>query len=343
MFNPKFTITNKLFENIKYINFLILELNNRKFSNLVLMELEKLACEVSSHASTSIEGNPLPLTDVKRLIKLNPKNLRDTEKEVLNYNNILKEINKKIVKGRIFFSLDFILKIHIRVVKNLLPQQDVGAIRKRPVFINNPFLRRTVYWPPNHDEVSNLMNDLIAFIKDKNDEIDPIILAGIFHKQFILIHPFMDGNGRTARLATKVLLAKMGLNTFNLFSFENYYNQNVSKYFEFVGELGDYYDLKDKVDFTNWLEYFTGGIVDELLRVKRILNLTDGYSGSIFSFDQKILDFIGRNGQIRNRDYAKLVKRSKATRTKDLQRLVKLGLITMKAKGKATYYVLKEK
>lgn len=343
MLNPKFTITNKLLENIKYINSLVLGLNHQKFSNLVLMEMEKLACEVSSHASTSIEGNPLPLTDVKRLIKLNPKNLRDTEKEVLNYNNILKKINKEIIKDKISFSLNLILKIHSGVTKDLLPEYEVGAIRKRPVFINNPFLRKTVYWPPNQEDVSSLMNELVRFIKNEGNNIDPIILAGIFHKQFILIHPFMDGNGRTARLVTKVLLAKMGLNTFNLFSFENYYNQNVSKYFEFVGELGDYYESVNNVDFTNWLEYFTGGIIDELLRVKRILNLMEGRTGSVFNHDQKILDFIGRNGQIKNSDYAKLVKRSKATRTKDFQRLVKLGLITMKAKGKATYYVLKEK
>ena len=152
------------------------------------------------------------------------------------------------------------------------------------------------------------MNELVKFIKDRHNNIDPIILAGIFHKQFILIHPFMDGNGRTARLVTKVLLAKMGLNTFNLFSFENYYNQNVSKYFEFVGELGDYYELVNNVDFTKWLEYFTGGIIDELLRVKRILNLMEGRTESVFSNDQKILDFIGGNGQIKNSDYAKLVK-----------------------------------
>ena len=84
-------------------------------------------------------------------------------------------------------------------------------------------------------------------------------------------HPFMDGNGRTTRLATKVLLTQMGLNTFNLFSFENYYNKNVTRYFQYVGERGDYYDLKDKIDFTNWLEYFTEGIIDELLRVQEIL------------------------------------------------------------------------
>ncbi len=89
----------------------------------------------------------------------------------------------------------------------------------------------------------------------------------------VLIHPFMVGNGRTTRLAPKVLLAEMGLNTFNLFSFENYYNQNVTRYFQTVGEFGSYYDLVSYgIDFTTWLEYFTEGIIDELLRVQKILS-----------------------------------------------------------------------
>ena len=66
----------------------------------------------------------------------------------------------------------------------------------------------------------------------------------------VVIHPFMDGNGRTTRLATKILLAALGLNTYNLFGFENYYNCNAAKYFQTVGEFGDYHELTEKIDFT---------------------------------------------------------------------------------------------
>ncbi len=343
MFNPKFNITNKLLSNIKEIGSVITELNNRRFSNLVLVKMERRAREVSSYASTSIEGNPLPLTDVKRLIKTDPKNVRDSEKEVLNYNNTLKKINKDLKNDNIHFSLDLILEIHKGVINGLLPDYDIGKIRKRPVFVNNPALRKMVYLPPNHSDVPNLINELVTFVKSKNSEIDPIILAGIFHKQLALIHPFIDGNGRTTRLLTKILLAEMGLNTFNLFSFENYYNKNVTKYFQFVGELGNYYEISKNVDFTNWLEYFTDGIIDELLRVKKILSIQIDPKNVIYSYDQKILDFIEKNGFIKNSDYAKLIKRSKAMRVLDLDRLIKMGLIVRRAKGKATYYILKEK
>ena len=273
MFNPKYTITDKLLGNIKRINILITQLNNRHFPEIVLMEFEREARIISTFASTSIEGNPLPLTEVKKVLKSHPKNIRDTEKEVLNYNQALGRLNKQLAQKRLTLNSQLILKIHRQVIKDLLPDFQTGQWRKEPVQLLNPRTQQSIFLPPNWQEVPKLVDNLISFVNQKHNEVDPLILAGIFHKQFVIIHPFMDGNGRTTRLLTKVLLADMGLNTFNLFSFENYYNQIVSIYFQKVGELGDYEELtKNKeVDFTEWLEYFTDGIVDELLRVEKSL------------------------------------------------------------------------
>ena len=160
----------------------------------------------------------------------------------------------------------------------------------------------------------------------------------------VIIHPFTDGNGRTTRLATKVLLAEMGLNTFNLFSFENYYNRNVTRYFQTVGEFGNYYDLLDKIDFTPWLEYFTEGIIDELLRIQKLLpEVGISPETKLQTYHLKILGFIGEKGFITDSDYAQLGTRAKATRALDFQKLLELGLIERKGKGKATYYILREK
>ena len=72
MFNPKYQITHALLENIKRITSLTQSLNQRRFPRTVLVELQRDAEAVSSFASTSIEGNPLPLTDVKRILKSRP-------------------------------------------------------------------------------------------------------------------------------------------------------------------------------------------------------------------------------------------------------------------------------
>ena len=369
MFSPKYSITNVLLANIKRINTLVNELNNRRFPHVVLLELERTAREVSTYASTSIEGNPLPLTEVKKILKSKPAHIRESEKEVLNYNQALQDLNellrtspsdehsspadKELEEGRVKLSIELILKIQKQVTDGLLPTFESGHLRKQPVQVKDPKTRQVKYLPPDIKDVEPLMRDLIEFINSNRDKIDPLILAGIFHKQMVLIHPFTDGNGRTTRLATKVLLAEMGLNTFDLFSFENYYNQNVTRYFERVGEFGNYYDLvshgmnkfsSSKIEFTSWLEYFTEGIIDELLRVQKLLPVVAiSPDTKLQPYHLKMLDFIGEKGFITGIDYAKLSGRAKATRTKDFKKLTDLGLIERKGKGKATYYALKEK
>ncbi len=344
MFNPRYTITDRLLANIKRINTLVNDLNNRRFPNIVLVEIEQAARAVSTYASTSIEGNPLPLTEVKKILKSKPAHVRDSEKEVLNYNQALQNLNEKLEKTQVILSLEIILKIQKQVTVGLLPEFETGKFREKPVVVNDPRTRKVVYLPPDVKDVKKLIKDMIEFVNSNRSEIDPLILAGIFHKQMVIIHPFMDGNGRTTRLATKVLLAEMGLNTFNLFSFENYYNKNVTKYFQTVGEFGNYYELVNKIDFTLWLEYFTEGIIDELLRVQKMLpEVGINPETQLKSYHLKVLEFTREKGFIADRDYAKLVDRAKATRALDFKKLIDLALISRKGKGKATYYILREK
>ncbi len=322
---------------------IVAELNNRHFQKLTLVKLEKVAREISAHSSTGIEGNPLPLTEVKKIIKNRPENLRDSEKEVINYNHALEILEEDIRNKEVKLNLDLILKTQKIVTDDLIDSFNSGKIRQQPVFVNDPVAGKAIYLPPDHQDVKNLLDNLIHYTVSNKNKVDPLILAGIFHKQFVIIHPFIDGNGRTARLVTKVLLADMGLDTFNLFSFENYYNQNVGRYFENVGIHGNYYDLKDQIDFTVWLEYFTDGIIDELLRVNKILSAESiTPETTLKPHHQKILDFIKEKSFITDRDYAKLTDRAKSTRNKDFNKLIRLGLIKRLGKGKATYYKLKD-
>ncbi len=341
MFTPRYTITDRLLANIKKINSIVFELNNKRFTKVVLYELERAAREISAYASTSIEGNPLPLTDVKQILKSRPENIRDSEHEVINYNEALERLNQELQQGSVMLSLNLVLRIHKQVTTKLVPKYQWGRFRKKAVFVNDPKKAETVYWPPDPHDVAELMNDLIKFISKNKGKVDPLILAGIFHKQFVIIHPFMDGNGRTARLITKALMADMGLNTFNLFSFENYYNRNVANYFNNVGVLGNYYDTVSSIDFTNWLEYFTDGIIDELLRVKKLLpEVSKTPETELKPYLNKILEYIQKKGYITDRDYAKLTSRAKATRALDFKKLIELNLIVRKGKARNTYYQL---
>ena len=172
MFNPKYTITDKLLANIKKINNLIIDLNNRRFPKVILLEFEKIAKEVSAYASTSIEGNPLPLTEVKKILKSNPVNIRNSEREVINYNKALENLNRQIQSKQIELSMGLILKINKLVTAKLLPDFESGKLRQKPVVVNDPKTGKVVFLPPDIEKVKDLIGDLILFIKQNNQKIN---------------------------------------------------------------------------------------------------------------------------------------------------------------------------
>lgn len=335
-FAPLYAISPPLLDMIKRIGVLTHELNQKAVPGVVLMELQSEARAVSTYASTSIEGNPLPLTEVKRLLKQRPAQIRQSEREVLNYNRVLSDLNQRLDAP---FTVDLIHQVQAGIMADLLPSHQLGQWRQEAVVVYDPRDKEIVYLPPNYEDVPALMDALVAFVQGNQGRLDPLLLAGLFHKQMVVIHPFMDGNGRTTRLITKMLLAGLGLNTFNLFSFENYYNQNVSHYFQHVGLFGDYYALTPQLDFTPWLIYFAEGILDELLRVQKQLERSQlSPATRLESYHQQILDYIDQYGFITDRDYAQITDRAKATRTLDFNKLIALGLIIRQGKGRSTHY-----
>ena len=159
MFQPQYTITDRLLANIKRINTLVNELNDKRFPNIVLLELERSAREVSTYASTSIEGNPLPLTEVKKILRSKPNHIRDSEKEVLNYNQALQDLNQRLKKGEVTLSVHLILKIQKQVIEGLLPEFETGRLREKPVVVNDPKTGQPIYLPPDVKDVQPLMED----------------------------------------------------------------------------------------------------------------------------------------------------------------------------------------
>ncbi len=338
---PKYTISNKLLFTIREIGESLGEIKSFSLSDQELARLELDARELSTYASTSIEGNPLPLTDVKRLLKTRKNAIRDTEREVLNYNKALQSLYGEVRSGKFQLNVKTIEKIQGQVVDKLMDNPaHCGALRKAPVIIRNPRkIDEIVFIPPDYKDVRRLTSDLLKFIKGNIGKIDPMILAGIFHRQCVIIHPFIDGNGRTTRLLTTAVLGKAGLDLFEIFSFENYYNRNITRYFKAVGLEGDYYDQAEDIDFSGWLEYFADGVLDELRRVRKALSEPSTAKFRLEPHHQQILDYVEEHGSITQREYGSISSRSLAARKLDFDKLVKLNLVESRGIGRGTYYV----
>lgn len=337
---PKYTITDKLIVTMRRIGESIGEIKALGLSPNMLAQLEQEARELSTHASTSIEGNPLPLTDIKRLLKANPSHIRDTEREILNYNAALRSIHTNVNSGLFQLDIPTMEKVQATVVEGLMLNPDhVGKMRKEPVLLRDPRdPNAIVFIPPDHKDVPRLTECLIAFVNEHRGRIDPIILAGLFHRQLVIIHPFLDGNGRTTRLLTTAILGQGGLDIFEIFAFENYYNRNVSKYFQVVGLQGDYYECETGIDFTIWLEYFADGILDELRRVRGTIPAQPAVR--LEEHHRRLLAYIDEHGSISQREYGLISNRSLAARKQDFQKLLVHELIERKGGGRSIYYVL---
>ena len=338
MWTPNYTIRPRLLRTIREIGETLVGIRAQKLPDAQLARLTNAARALSSYASTSIEGNPLPLTDVKRLLKSASTKVRDTEREILNYNRALEWVQTEIERDRLTLATRSFEIIQGMVVDGLTENPfDVGHIRQKPVVIRDPRVAdRIVFMPPDHKNLAQLCEELFAFLNANLNELDPILLAGLFHKQAVLIHPFMDGNGRSTHLMTTAILGMTGLNFFPIFSFEDYHNRNVTRYFQMVGEQGDYYDLGSKARFSDWLDYFAEGILDELKRVQKSLPTR---SVCLEPHHQILLNYFEEHGSITQREYGAISNRSLAARKKDFTHLLELGLIEQVGKGRSIHYV----
>ena len=95
------------------------------------------------------------------------------------------------------------------------------------------------------------------------------MIAALVHYQFVTIHPYFDGNGRTARLITSFLMRKYGYGLKGIYSLEEYYAKDLASYYEALATHPhhNYYEGRHEADLTGWLEYFIKGVAEAFEKV----------------------------------------------------------------------------
>ena len=345
MFKPKFNYTNRIVNNLLKI----LNIKNFIESANILPKSEVMlrrdARIKGTHASTSIEGNPLTLEDVVKLARGEDVYTETKSKlEVINHLKVLKYIGRNY--NKIPINKTTILKIHKDIVRNTLYEsKNEGRYRDVQVFVGDSITREVMYMPPSEKEVPKLMRELIEWInkKIKEKDIDPILIAGITHYQFVHIHPFVDGNGRTARVLCTLVLYKTGYEFRRLFNISEYYEQNRRKYYDAIQSV-----RKNDMNMTEWLEYFTDGLKFSMNQVKeRVLKLSiSTRRGEIkekiylTNRQQEIIEFLNKNEKITTGVISNMFKITRQAALKEISKLVKLDIVKLKGKGRGACYIL---
>ncbi len=197
---PPFEISNEMLKKVSDIMEKIGKLDS--FTNLDKTPYLRKQTKINSvHSSVAIENNPLSLEQVKDVI--NGKLVIGEQKDIQEVKNaykayeMLKDINP--------YSIDDLKKVH--GVMTFLVEEVSGEFRtsSEGVFDDNG---NCIFVCPPGDRVNSLMNDLFEWLNENKDTIHPLILSSIFHYEFVFIHPFTNGNGRTVRLWQNSILYK---------------------------------------------------------------------------------------------------------------------------------------
>ncbi len=345
MYKPNFHYTNEIVRNLTLIAEARAIVLNAVLVPKWEVSLRRDALLRSAHSSTAIEGNPLSLEEVSDLAagrSITAK--RKDKQEVLNYIEALEEIPNFAEK--IPFTADDFLKIHKIITRDTLEDpNDEGVFRDRQVFVGNRTTGEVVFMPPTTEQVSPLVGEFIKwFNSQKVNEIDPVIEAGITHYEIVRIHPFVDGNGRTARVMATLALFKRGFDTKRFFALDDYYDQDRRSYYEALKSVD-----QSTIDLTSWLEYFTQGVAISIKAVKeRALSLSRDVKilkkkGQIALTERqmKIVERIMENGRITNREIREIFNISNRAVMDEISKLLRLKVIKSMGKGRSVHYILK--
>ena len=353
MYQPKYTITNQLLRSINRIveaHALIVNasLKPRWEANLKYRALVK-----SVHSSTHLEGNPLTEQEVDQVLR-GEKPKREFRKrdiqEVKNYREALQYISDPYRDPKLVIDENAILHLHKLCVKDIEGMEnEAGRYRRVQNYIVAGPNRTPIYTPPKARDVTGLMKDLMEWIQQaEKTEVSPFIVSAIAHYEFESIHPFVDGNGRTGRALSTLILYKMGYDTKSFFSLEEYFDTHPDEYYGNL-QIRSAYHENPNPDLTQWVEFFVHTIEVEMTRVEAEVREYLGQEDLRKDLKKQVINrrqfqavkHLQKNAEIQSHEYAERFKCSRETAVQDLKELVERGILEIQGSGPQLRYVLK--
>lgn len=343
MYRPDFAITNKILKHIGEIEAAkeiiehapLLPFWEKKFQDDAILR--------TTHYGTHIEGNELSLVQVQKVLDGETIVARDRDvQEVINYRKVIDYIGRK---KDLPIDENSVLELHKLTVEKILDEGVAGKYREKDVVIRNSITGEVSFRPPSSVEVEWQMKDLIEFIKLEHD-IHPVLKAGIVHYEFVRIHPFLDGNGRVGRALSMLVLFAEGYDIREFFSLEEHFDRNANDYYAALQSVASH-----NGDVTFWLEYFTQCLAVELSKIKEKIErisidnkLKEKLGGTpVMLSDRqlKIIEYIQEVGYLENKVFASLFPDvSEDTSLREVQDLVRKGIIVKKGKTKGVKYLM---
>ncbi len=255
---PHYTLTSAIARSLMEIEAARAVIERTPLSPQAAAELRRQARLRSTHYSTRIEGNRLTLAEAQEVIEQG-RQIRGRERdvnEVHHYWEALLRVEEWAAQSKPFTE-DLIQRLHALVEHGRRARPT--PYRDGQNVIRDSLSGGIVYLPPEAADVPGLMSALVAWVQQAGQENLPTpLIAALAHYQFVTIHPYDDGNGRTARLLATFLLQRGGYGLNGYFSLEEHHARDLAGYY---GSLAvhphhNYYEGRAEADLTPWIEYF---------------------------------------------------------------------------------------
>jgi Uncharacterized conserved protein len=217
-----------------------------------------------------------------------------------------------------------------------------GVYRRIQNYVVNSATGETVYTPPPAHDVPIMMAELVDWLNSEQ-EVHPVLRSGISQFQFVHVHPFLDGNGRTSRLLSTLCLYRAGYDFKRLFTISEYYDRNRHAFYRAIQSVRE-----SGMDMTGWLEYFVEGLTTQLAGVRErgqqairrdVLIKEHSHSGR----QAKALVHILEHGTLTIQDFERLCPEvNRRSLQRDLKVMVDMGLLVSEGATNKLVYRVKE-
>jgi len=351
MYSPKYQITNKTLKSIGVVEACKEVIENAPLVPSFEKQFQTDAMTRTIHHGTHIEGNDLTLLQTKKLLEGEqvygkPRDIQ----EIINYRNVIKLLDELVYK-RGEYTKDILLEIHKVVVDKIVTNEKIGVFRNTQVVIKEEGTENVVLKPPSFIEIPYLIDDFFAWLNNpESKDIHPVIRASIAHYVLVAIHPFVEGNGRTVRAFTQLVMMKEGYDIKKFFSLEEHFDSDLAGYYEAFFKVDTQSPNIVSRDLTSWIEYFAEVVAVELSKIKEKVKKLSmdvrmkskfGEQISLSERQMRIMEYISDQGSAPMSDLKNIIKMvSEDTILRDVTDLMKKGIIKKEGSTKASRYVI---
>ncbi len=360
MYIPKYRITTGILKNIGLVEAAKEVIENAPLIPSWEMKFREEAMVRAAHYGTALEGNDLSMNEAKIIVEREVDSVKSAEEhgvvaedrdvqEVINYRNVLEQVNRlSNVKE---YTEEMLLGIHKSVVERIVSKEDAGEYRKTQVVLRNSITGEVGFRPPNALEVPFLIEEFLRWLNGEYGRNEhPVLRAAVTHYVLAAVHPFVEGNGRTARAFATLIMFAEGYDIKRLFALEEYFDKHADEYYGSLMEVSNQSVHLEDRDLTSWLETFSKALAIELSRVKdRVRELSVdikmkekiGTQVALSERQMKIVEYLNSNAQITMAEAREVIPMvSEDTILRDLKYLMEKEVVKKVGSTKSAKYVL---